>query len=223
MFFGWLPMFFAVLLTFGDAWTRIFRRSLQVTAADDATLFYRFAPMAVLLMLQLTYFVERSVDFTLGMSLLSYAAIAIPPTLAGTVVGLKGRWPVSTLGLLPAVTAILAVTFTNVLLFRQDASYSLLLHECRDARRCSPASLVQGLDETIHIRPSLEHVPRPVHDGAFDNKFVLRGRARPDFALGARPTAGDDAAGYARRRSPGVRSHTDVFRKVGSLAAFLYT
>jgi hypothetical protein len=174
MFFGWLPMFFAVLLTFGDAWTRIFRRHLRVTDADDETLFYRFVPMAVLLMFQITYFVGRSVDFTLGMSLLSFAAIAIPPTLAGTAAVLKGRWPVSTLGLLPAATAILAMTFTSVLLFRRDASYSLLLHECRDVHRCSPTSLAQGLDETIHIRPLLEHVPRPVHDGTFDNKGVVR-------------------------------------------------
>jgi hypothetical protein len=174
MFFGWLPMYFAVLLTFGDAWTRIFRKSFRVTATDDATLFYRFVPMAVLLMLQLTYFVGRSVDFTLGMSLLSFAAIVIPPTLAGTAAVLKGRWPVKALGLLPVVTAILAITFTGVLLFRQDASYSLLLHECRDAHRCSPATLAQGLDETIHIRPLLEHVPRPVHDGAFDNKGLIR-------------------------------------------------
>ena len=174
MFFGWLPMFFAVLLTFGDAWTRIFRRSFRVTAADDATLFYRFVPMAALLMLQLTYFVGRSVDFTLGMSLLSFTAIAIPPTLAGTAAVLKGRWPVSALCLLPAATAILTITFTGVLLFRRDASYSLLLHECRGTHRCSPASLVQALDDTIHIRPLLEHVPRPVHDGAFDNKSIIR-------------------------------------------------
>jgi hypothetical protein len=59
------------------------------------------------------------------------------------------------------------------LLFRRDAPYSLLLHQCRDARRCLPASL--GLDATIHIRPLLEHVPRPVHDGASDNKGLTRG------------------------------------------------
>src|SRR6201999_2476773 len=32
-FFGWLPLFFVLLLAFGDAWMRIFRRSL--TGADD--------------------------------------------------------------------------------------------------------------------------------------------------------------------------------------------
>jgi hypothetical protein len=174
MFFGWLPMFFAILLTFGDAWTRIFRPSFRLTSADDATLFYRFVPMASLLMLQISYFVGRSVDFTLVMALLSFAAIAIPPTIAVTAAILAARWPIRTMALLPLAAAIWAMTFACIALFRQNAPYSLLLHECRDAGRCSPASLIRGLQETIHVRPLLEHVRRPVNDGAYDDKGVIR-------------------------------------------------
>ena len=174
MFFGWLPMFFAVLLIFGDVWTRIFRRSLRVAAVDDETLFYRFVPMASLMMVQALYFAGRSVDYTLIMALLSFCAIAIPPALGVTAAILTARGPIKSLALLPVVTGLWALTFTYVSLFRQNAPYSLLLHECRDVGRCSPAALIRGLDETIHIRPLLEHVRRPINDGAFDNKGVIR-------------------------------------------------
>jgi hypothetical protein len=174
MFFGWLPMFFAILLTLGEVWMRIFQRSIRVAAVDDETLFYRFVPMASLLMLNLSYFVGRSVDYTLIMGLLSFSAIAIPPTLSAVAAILNASWPIRSLALLPVATALWALTFASVSLFRQNAPYSLLLHECRDVGRCSPSTLMRGLDETVHIRPLLEHVPRPVTDGAFDNKGVIR-------------------------------------------------
>jgi hypothetical protein len=174
MFLGWLPMFFAIFLVFGDAWMRIFRRSLRVANVDDETLFYRFAPMASLLMIQVSYFVSRSVDYTLIIALLSFCAIAIPAMLSVTAAVLAAGWPIKGLVLIPVTTALWALTFAFVALIRQNAPYSLLLHECRDAGRCSPASLIRGLDETIHIRPVLEHVRRPVTDGAFDSSGVIR-------------------------------------------------
>jgi len=130
--------------------------------------------MASLLMLNLSYFVGRSVDYTLIMGLLSFSAIAIPPTLSAVAAILNASWPIRSLALLPVATALWALTFASVSLFRQNAPYSLLLHECRDVGRCSPSTLMRGLDETVHIRPLLEHVPRPVTDGAFDNKGVIR-------------------------------------------------
>src|SRR5262249_57048666 len=66
------------------------------------------------------------------------------------------------------------LTFTFLSLARQNSPYSLLLHECRDLGRCSPAAISRGFNETIRVRPVLERVRRPIIDGWFDANGIVR-------------------------------------------------
>jgi hypothetical protein len=148
--------------------------------------------MAALLLMQGAYYVARSVDYTLVMAFFPFFALVIPATIAVSSALWVGKWPAKTLIAVPVTAAMLVMTFTFHSLLREDSPYSLLVHECRDLGRCTPASLLRGLDETLHVRSVLERVRRPATDGWYDESGVVRDAvsvlaARPQDAA-SRPT-----------------------------------
>ena len=174
MFFGWLAMLLAIFLVQADAWARVFSRAGRLTAMDDAAVFYRFVPMAALLMIQATYFVGRSYPSALSLAALPFCAVAIPAALAFTAAVMVARGLARLLALIPIAIGLWVLTFTFLSLFRQNSPYSLVLHECRDLGRCSPAAIARGFDETLRLRPTLEKVRRPLDDGLFDVNGIVR-------------------------------------------------
>ena len=50
-------------MVWADAWARVFSRTARLADISDAVLIYRFVPMAVLLMVQATYFIGRAYPF----------------------------------------------------------------------------------------------------------------------------------------------------------------
>ena len=174
MFFGWLAMLLAVFVVLADAWTRVFNRTVRLTDMDDAAVYYRFVPMVALLMLQAAYFVGRSYPSALSMAVLPFCAIAIPAALAFTAAVMAARGPARLLALIPVAIGLWMLTFTFLSLFRQNSPYSLVLHECRDLGRCSPAAIAQGFNQTLRVRPTLERVRRPIDDGLFDVNGIVR-------------------------------------------------
>ena len=71
LFFGWFAMLLAAFVVFSDAWARVFSATCYVTATSNEMLFYRYVPMAALLLMQGAYYVARSVDYTLVMAFFS--------------------------------------------------------------------------------------------------------------------------------------------------------
>ena len=174
IFLGWLPILLAIFVVWADAWTRVFRRTARLVDIGDAVLFYRFVPMAVLLMVQATYFVGRSYPSALILAVLPFCAIAIPAGLRVTAALVMAKGPAALLALIPVAIGLWMLTFTFLSLFRQESPYSLLLHECRDLGRCTPGALARGFDETIHVRGSLERMQKIKEDGWFDAKGIVR-------------------------------------------------
>jgi hypothetical protein len=174
MFFGWLAMLLAIFMVLADAWTRVLSRATRLTDMDDAAVFYRFAPMAALLMIQAAYFVGRSYPSALSLAVLPFCAIAVSGTLAFTAAVVAARGPARLLALIPVAIGLWLLTFTFLSLFRQNSPYSLVLHECRDLGRCSPTAIARGFDETLRLRPTLEKVRRPLDDGLFDVNGIVR-------------------------------------------------
>jgi hypothetical protein len=174
LFFGWLAMLLAVFVVLADAWTRVFHRTAHLTGMDDTVLSYRFVPMAALLMIQSAYFVGRSYPSALSLAVLPFCAIAIPAALGVTTAVVVARGPSRLLALIPVAIGLWVLTFTSLSLFRQNSPYSLLLHECRDLGRCSPAAIMRGLNETLHVRPILEKVRRPIGEGWIDANGIVR-------------------------------------------------
>src|SRR5262249_53054196 len=118
MFLGWTAMLLAAFLVFTDAWSRVLDPARGVTVTDNDTLFSRFVPMAALLILQSTYFVGRSVDFTLVMALFPFCALAISGGLAAIAELASKRGSVWFFVLGPLAISIWALTFTCLSLLR---------------------------------------------------------------------------------------------------------
>jgi hypothetical protein len=197
-------------------------------------LFYRFLPMSSLLLIQVAYYAERSVDYTLVLAVLPFCAIAIPAVLRVTAATVAARWPVKLTALVPVAIGVWALAFTFVSLLRHDSPYSLLVQECRDLGRCSPDALMRGLGETIRTRAVLEHVRRPVVDGWLDHKGIVRdalalidrwapnepeltvllGKLQPNLHL----TAGEIALMYSGKGDRWPRSFTFTDELVPPLA-----
>ena len=102
MFFGWLAMLLAIFMVQADAWARVFSRAARLTDMDDAAVYYRFVPMAALLMIQATYFVGRSYPSALSLAALPFCAIAIPAALGFTAAVMAARGPARLLALIPS-------------------------------------------------------------------------------------------------------------------------
>lgn len=174
MFLGWSGMLLAMFVVMSDAWARVLNPPSGLMGVGGDAVFYRFVPMTMLLMLQAAYFVGRSVDYNLAMALLPFCALAIPAALAVTTTVSTAAGPARLLTLVPAAIGLWIVTFTGVSLLRQNAPYSLFVHECRDHGRCSPAGLARGFDEAIRLRAVLEQVRKPDPDGWLDSDGIVR-------------------------------------------------
>jgi len=174
LFFGWHAMLLAVFVVFADAWIRVLRQTTHLTDMDDKVLSYRFVPMAALLMVQAAYFVGRSYPSALSLAILPFCAIAVPAILSVTAALVVTKGPARLLALIPVAIGLWVFTFTSLSLFRQSSPYSLLLHECRDLGRCSPPAIMRGLSETLHVRPLLETVRRPINQGWIDTDDIVR-------------------------------------------------
>jgi len=169
---------------------RALKPSVLAGTIDDELLFHRLVPMASLLVLQASYFVGRSVDFTLDMAIFPFCALAITAALGGIGALIDQRGTMRLLALIPFAIGLWVLTFTSLSLLRQNystlvracenhahcasAPYSLLLHECRDHARCSPGAVLRALDETVHKRAVIEKVGNPRSDWAFDQRGVVR-------------------------------------------------
>jgi hypothetical protein len=185
-----MAMLLAIFVVLNDAWMRVLSPPARTTGLDDAVLFYRFAPMTVLLIVQASYFVGRSIEATLDLAIFPFCAIAIPAALACVAAFVAEKGPVKLLAVIPVAIGAWLLIFTSLSLFRQNystivrpcqnagrcasAPYSLLLHECRDHGRCSPAAIARALSEMVHKRAVIERVGSPVTDWAFDRQGVVR-------------------------------------------------
>lgn len=190
MFLGWIAPLLAIFVVFNDAWMRVLGSTARVTGTDSEALFYRFVPMALLLMEQASYFVGRSIEATLDLAIFPFSALAITGALAGVAAVLAEKGAIRLLALIPIAIGLWALTFASLSLLRQNystiarpcensgrcasAPYSFLLHECRDHGRCTPAALAHRLDEMMHKRPILERVGEPAADWGFDTRGVVR-------------------------------------------------
>ena len=190
MFLGWIAILLAIFVVLNDAWTRVLAPTAHAAGIDDEALFYRFVPMTMLLMLQASYFVGRSIEATLDLAIFPFCALAIPAALAAIATTAAEKGPARLLVLIPVAIGLWVLTFTSLSLLRQNystlvrpcentgrcasAPYSLLLHECRDHGRCSPAAVARGLNQMLHKRPVMERVGQPAADWGYDTRGVVR-------------------------------------------------
>ena len=122
MFLGWMAMLLAIFVVMNDAWIRVLEPTAHATSIDDEALFYRFVPMTVLLMLQASYFVGRSIPATLDLAIFPFCALAITASLGGVAAIAAQKGPVRLLALIPVAIGLWILTFTALALLRENYS-----------------------------------------------------------------------------------------------------
>src|SRR5262249_52896477 len=93
MFLGWMAMLLSTFVILSDAWMVVLSPLAHATGVDDEVLFYRFVAMTMLLIVQGSYFVGRSIEATLDLAILPFCAVAIPAALAGVAAIATEKWP----------------------------------------------------------------------------------------------------------------------------------
>lgn len=179
LFFGWAALLAPVLAVLIDGWVRIFFPARAVLSARSATLYYRLIPMALLGLLTSTYFIGRSVDYTVVLALLPVAALVIPAALhwAAVCYGTAQWHRLGYLGL-PMAAFVIGLTFAVPALLHPSGPYSFLYHQCLYLGRCAPASIGHALGERLHGRQVMEYVGNTYSDGYFDAAGVVRDAVR---------------------------------------------
>ncbi|QPF93894.1 hypothetical protein [Bradyrhizobium commune] len=149
-FWGWMPIMAAVTITIAGCWRlTIDGRSASRQILNDTWLQHAL-PAAILTALTGAYYAGRSVDFTVAIALLPFGLLFVPAALwlAGRALG--GDRVAVRLTAVTVATVFWASIFCCLYVLRVDSPYTLLLQECRDHDRCSPAALARSLSETVN-------------------------------------------------------------------------
>jgi hypothetical protein len=155
-FLAWMTMLLSVFLVFGESWRGVFRPEEAERFLPPDALYYKFLPMAVMVVLTAAYYAFRSYDYTLLIALLPFLALAIPVILAVASHLVAAPVPTSLALAIPVFVGVSALTFGWLALARPDAPYSFLLQQCRDQGRCTVSALRDGLNNAARRRVLLE-------------------------------------------------------------------
>jgi hypothetical protein len=155
-FLAWMTVLLSVFLVFSESWRGVFQPEGFERYLAPATLYYRFLPMAVMVVLTASYYAFRSYDYTLLIAFLPFMALAIPGILGAANCLASAAVPIALFLAIPAFLGVSAMTFSWLALTRPDAPYSFLLQECRDRGRCTASALLGGLNDAARRRVLLE-------------------------------------------------------------------
>ncbi|MDE5461756.1 hypothetical protein [Bradyrhizobium sp. CSS354] len=148
-FWGWIPMLGAVAIAVAGCWLLVIdNKRISLQAASDTWLRHAL-PAAILTAITGAYFAGRSVDFTVLIALLPFALLFLPAALWLADLALSGDRVAIKLTVVPVVALFWVSVFSCLYLFRADSPYSLLLQECRDYDRCTPAALTRKLSDRV--------------------------------------------------------------------------
>lgn len=156
LFWGWIPFLLAIVVAVGVCClTVIGGRSSELPHWTDCWL-RRALPAAMLTALTSAYFSGRSVDFVILIALLPLSLLLIPASLwLANVASSRDRFAAGLLAI-PLIAFLWMSSYSLLYLFRVGSPYSLVVQECRDHGRCTPASLSEGISETLRRQLALE-------------------------------------------------------------------
>ena len=156
LFWGWIPILLAVVTVLGVCCqTAIVGRRGKLPHWTDHWLRHCL-PAALLTVLTSAYFAGRAVDFVIMIALLPFSLLLIPASLwLANLAASRNRVAVS-LSAIPLIAFLWMSSFSLLYLFRVGSPYSLVVQECRDHGRCTPAAFLQGLSDTLRRQLALQ-------------------------------------------------------------------
>jgi hypothetical protein len=176
LFWGWIPILLAVTTVLGICCQTAFA-GRQHTLPYWSDHWLRYFPAALLTTLTSAYFAGRAVDFVILVALLPFSLLLIPASLwLANAAASRDRVAASLLAI-PLIAFLWMSSFSLLYLFRVGSPYSLLVQECRDHDRCTPAALLQGLSDRLHRQLALQAITEilPLYDQgiAVDAKHLI--------------------------------------------------
>ena len=108
-----------------------------------------------------SYFVGRSVDFTLIIAFLPFCALLIPIIVPLFNRALQGELQYRYLAAIPALAIFLALSFSFTALYQKNSPYSLTLSQCIHHSNCSPSALKEVFKERYLLEPMLDQSADP--------------------------------------------------------------
>lgn len=164
-FYWWIPMLLVVFLSLAHCWINVLDR--RTSPGADRQI-YCILPMTALCLWSALYYVGRSIDYTLLIAFLPFAAVLI----------VQGQLLLLTRVRAGAICAGILISALGVYhtlnIWSPAGPYSFLLHECRDQHRCTITALRDRLKDRLQARPVFEAVGNQWSDYRLDDEGVLR-------------------------------------------------
>ena len=155
-FWSWTPFLLTVVVVMGICWLTVFNGQQNGLPYRSNYWLRRALPAALLTAITSAYFAGRAVDFVILIALLPLSLLLIPAILwlANLAAG-RDRAAIS-LSAIPLLALLWMSSFSSLYLFRVGSPYSLVVQQCRDHGRCTPAALGRGISETLRSQLTLE-------------------------------------------------------------------
>lgn len=160
-FLGWTIFAVVGMTVLSLAWLTALGGRNRHFPWDSEKLFRRFVPMAGLMAFMSSYFVGRSVDFTLIIAFLPLAALVIPAILEVFRLAPLQRRPARYLAVIAGLAAFLPLTFSIAALYRGGSPYALALQECLEEKVCAPRGLIALLAARYPLQPMIDRRADP--------------------------------------------------------------
>ncbi|MGI9485088.1 MAG: hypothetical protein ACR2RF_04230 [Geminicoccaceae bacterium] len=122
-FLGWVPIAMVVTTGMALAWLSVLRLGPTIDMISPMTAVRLIAPLAGLTAIMSSYYVGRSVDFTLIIAFLPFCALLIPAflsTFATAPMAMRGQ---SLLSLIGCLLMALSVTYSTLAVYRPGGPY----------------------------------------------------------------------------------------------------
>jgi hypothetical protein len=160
-FMGWIPVATVVMTAITLGWMSAFGHAKTNSLWGPSQLIYRIVPMAGLTAFMSSYYVGRSVSFTLIISFLPFSTLLIPPMLTLFRKAQSSDIVHRSLAAIPALAVFIALSFSFTVLYRDNSPYSTAVNQCLQYRNCTPIGLSQTLSQRFTLRPLLDRAANP--------------------------------------------------------------
>ena len=176
LFWGWIPFLLAVTVTVGICCLAVIGGQRSELRNWTDHWLRKCLPAALLTAFTAAYFAGRAVDYVILIALLPLSLLLIPAFLWLANAAASRHRVAASLLAIPLIALLWMSSFSLLYLFRVGSTYSLVVQECRDHDRCTPAALGRGLSERLRRELALEPGTDAWAMNAYDRGIVTEAK-----------------------------------------------
>lgn len=148
-FWGWIPVLILLSLIGSLVWKLLLAQATGFGPKSDRDILYGYLPMTMLAAFIALYYLGRSVDIVLLLTLLPLSCLFVAPYL--NAMANWRNWGASAwtgFGLI-TLSTVWALACGYVYLYRPNSPYHMAFHECRYDGHCAVSDLVPTLGRSV--------------------------------------------------------------------------